>query len=334
MAYSGPTYQANQQDRRGDFYQQGAQAFGTAVGGGIAKFGDRLKEIADNKETSAALDAGLETMRSTRPDLVPVIDEVQDKFYGSNVKGKQSIFSQLMAAGMRTDTMGQQATRDQMAQQELGLRRRGVEIQEGRMLHDTDPNRNMPMEYGLPEGTPGAGSNILLNPNTGNPIDIPLPPDTSGSVIQPLPGTNYGMALHNGKSMGVVPMMQGKQNDMGFRLAPIQGTGLALPIGPDGKQVEGMGPYQMKKATDFRGLLNNLIGKGEYEPVNAAGQKAPTVRDMIINPETGQKESMEWDSVNQKWIKPSQGLFPTDDPNEQPGKLNSSLDAALRASGY
>jgi len=325
MAYSGPTYQSREQDRRGDYIMQGAESFGKSMAAGIGKFSDRLKEIADNRTTAAALDSGLSAMRQTRPDLAPVIDGVADEFAGANLKGKQTIFSQLMAAGMRLDQQTQTGVENQYKQQQIGLQRRGVELQEGKFLHDTDPTANLPVPYELPSGTTGAGGNVLVNPNTGNLIDVP---DTSGSDITPLPGTNYGIPTYNGRAMGVIPMNQGRQNAAGFRLEPIQGTGMALPVGPDGKPIDGMGPYQMKKATDFRGALQNLFGKGEYEPATPTGaNKAPTVRE-FVDPKTQERRTMQWDSSIQQWVPAVGGdsIFPTT-PENQPGALNKSNPA-------
>lgn len=321
-------------DKRGELYQRGYESFGQAIGGALGDIGQQRKELADKREQVAALESGWELLSQQAPDLLG--GEIDEKFRTGSLGAKQGLFTQALAALQRQD-------QQQRQEQDYGLRRRGMELQEGAFLREGEPK--LPVPYEVPEGMPGAGSNILVNPGTGSVVDLPQPPDTSGAMVAELPGTGYGIPVYNGRPMGgAIPMNMGRQNAQGFRLEPVQGTGMALAIGPDGKPLPDLPAFQMKKATDLGGMFRNIIGKGEYEPVTGGPSgEPPVVRTFRVkDPVTGEfvKRDAQWDPVTQTWLEPSVGEnMLLESPDKQPGAMNGSnpefyLEKARKAAGY
>lgn len=343
MAYSGPVYQAREQDRRGDIAMQAGANFGATVGAGIASMGERLQQIADNKSQAEALDSGLAAMRATRPDMVPVIDELADDFYGSNLKGKQTIFSQLMAYGQRTDAQQQQGF-------DNSLKRRQVEVQEGRLLNDTTPK----LPTTMPDPRDASAPPLMVNPESGNLMDLPPLPNNDGAQVLPFGDSGYGVGVYNGRPVtGAIPMRSGETTRDGLRLQPVEGTDLAMMVGPKGEPVSGQPAYRrapMVPATTARGAVSNLLGAFQaprYEPI----PDVPQGRDQLLNGpegtfvkradgrtyslETGPDGTRRWveipgmDEGDGNILLPAPGAIP-----RAADGVQSKLDAARKAAGY
>lgn len=107
MPYNGPVWQSMAgADKRGEIYLQAGQNFGQAVGAGIAKLGDNIKELVDKREEADARKGTYEVFRKQYPGLAQSFD---DKFYSGSAGTQRGIISQMIAWAARDD---QQTDRD------------------------------------------------------------------------------------------------------------------------------------------------------------------------------------------------------------------------------
>ncbi len=268
MAYSGPVWQSTAgADKRGEFYLQAGKDLGEGIGKAVGGFSKMLKDLASDKDQAKALETGLEGMKATRPDLVPLLEapEFQDAFAGANLKGKQILFSQALALGQRADQQAQQ-------QQQYGLDNRRVLVAESQAAHAMDPV--LPVQHTSP-----GGKSMMINPKTGMPVDEPEG-DGDWVAKEGYPGHLFHKKgdSFTGASVNIAKTVE----QDGVKMSPVVGSDLWMKT-TGGKPV-GTETYR-RKAAPWWDVKAHLSGGGAFEVVPDKPEKS--TKPVIYNGRAG-----------------------------------------------
>ena len=219
MPYNGPVWQSMAgADKRGEIYLQAGQNFGQAVGAGIAKLGDNIKELVSNREESDARKGTYEVFRKQYPELTQSFD---DKFYNGSAGTQRGIISQMIAWAAQKDMANPATITTEQGGRAFVNRRTGA-ITPAR---DLEPPP-MPTEVPNPTGGPPMGMNA-----NGTVFEYTPPPATSewkqaddGTVRHYKNGQPTGAMYRPPQQPGMVKL-EGTAEDY-------------IKVGPDGKPLE------------------------------------------------------------------------------------------------